>query len=101
MTTTPRALAASTSMLSTPVPARPTTRRRSEAASSSAVTLVRERRTRASKSGRIARELVGLDAGAIDDLDLRFLDGSDDLGVETVRDQNAFHAKLQPAVAPV
>ncbi len=44
----PRAVAASTSTLSTPVPARPTTRRRSAAAISSASTFVAERTTSAS-----------------------------------------------------
>ena len=43
MTTTPRAVADFTSTLSTPMPARPTTRSRGAASSSSRVTLVAER----------------------------------------------------------
>ena len=43
MTITPRSVAASTSTLSTPTPARPTTLRRCAAAITSAVTLVSER----------------------------------------------------------
>ena len=48
ITTTPRWVAASTSILSTPMPARPTTLSRGAAASSSAVTLVAERTARPS-----------------------------------------------------
>ena len=48
MTTMPRAVAASMSILSTPVPARPTTLRRLARSSSSALTLVAERMARPS-----------------------------------------------------
>ena len=48
ITTTPRWVAASTSILSTPMPARPTTLSRGAAASTSAVTLVAERTARPS-----------------------------------------------------
>jgi hypothetical protein len=48
MTTTPRAVAAAKSMLSTPMPARPMTLRRSAAASTGWVTLVAERTARPS-----------------------------------------------------
>ena len=50
MTTMPRLLAAGMSTLSNPVPARPTTFKRGEAAMSSAVTLVALRMTRPSAS---------------------------------------------------
>ena len=46
-TITPRSVAAATSTLSSPMPARPTTSRSVPAASTSAVTLVAERMTRA------------------------------------------------------
>ena len=48
MTTTPRAVAAPTSMLSTPMPARPMTRRPLAAASTRSVTFVDERTARPS-----------------------------------------------------
>ncbi len=50
----PSSVAAATSTLSTPMPARPTTLRRLPALSSSAVTWVELRTTRASKSARIS-----------------------------------------------
>ena len=64
MTTMPRALAAGTSTLSTPVPARAITRSRGAAAISAAVTFVALRTTSASASARSARKLVGRAAGA-------------------------------------
>ena len=57
-TTMPRSLAASTSTLSTPAPARATTRRRGAPAISSAVTVVALRTMRASASVRAARSSV-------------------------------------------
>ena len=64
MTTMPRALAAATSTLSTPVPARAMTRSFGAAAISGAVTLVALRTTRASASWQVDGELVGCPAGA-------------------------------------
>ncbi len=59
-TTTPRAVAACRSMLSTPLPARPTTRSRGAAASSSAVTCVPERTIQPSQSATAAASCSGL-----------------------------------------
>ena len=53
-TTTPRRVAVSTSTLSTPTPARPTTRRRAPAFKTSAVTFVWLRTTNAVNSGMIS-----------------------------------------------
>src|SRR3954469_12251202 len=59
ITTTPRRVAAGRSMLSTPVPARPITRRRGAAARISGVTLVALRTASASYPPRISRNAAG------------------------------------------
>ena len=64
MTTMPRSVAAGTSTLSTPVPARATTLKRGAAAMSAAVTLVALRTTSASASARSRVELLGRAAAA-------------------------------------
>ena len=58
-TITPRAVAASTSTLSRPMPARPTTTRSLPAARTSAVTLVAERMIRAWAPGSGVEQLLG------------------------------------------
>ncbi len=58
-TSTPRWVAASMSMLSTPTPARPTTRRRGAASSTSAVTFVSLRTTSASYCAMRSRNAAG------------------------------------------
>ena len=58
-TITPRSVAAATSTLSSPMPARPTTTRSVPAASTSAVTVVAERMTRACGAGHGRHQLLG------------------------------------------
>jgi hypothetical protein len=66
ITTTPRSVAASTSMLSTPTPARPTTLSRGAAASISRVILVSERTAMACTSPTKASNLLGGGAVSLD-----------------------------------
>ena len=63
ITTMPRVVAASTSMLSTPMPARPMTRSRSARAMTSAVTFVALRTTSASYPPITSRSSAGLNPG--------------------------------------
>ena len=63
MTITPRRVAASTSTLSTPTPARPTTRKRAPACKIGAVTFVWLRTTIALNSGMILHQLRFAQAG--------------------------------------
>src|SRR5215470_3416318 len=65
ITTTPRLVAASTSMLSTPMPARPITRRVSARASTSAVTLVRLLTISAWQPGITSRSSAGPRSGRV------------------------------------
>ena len=92
ITTMPRAVAAGTSTLSTPIPARPITRSSWPAAITSAVTFVPLRITSASASAIAVEQLAGRDPGPIVDLDAaRAFEDLEPLAGELIRYENLGH----------
>ena len=87
-TMTPRLVASSTSTLSTPTPARPTTCSFSPAAITSAVTLVAERMMSPWYSGMRGQQLVGVPLRADVDLEALVLEVLDALGGQLLLDED-------------